>query len=149
MAGRKRLPTALHIINGNPSKLDLKDRLAKEPKPQKTAPECPDHLDGVARKEWNRMAPILERLGLLTEIDGAAFAAYCQLYSRWVRIEKNLYKKKLTVDDKQHPLLVASRQTLQLMRSYCTEFGLTPSARGRMITPGEEEDDDFGNILDK
>lgn len=139
------------MLNGNPSKIDLKEREAREPKPRKKAPPCPKHLDKWAKKEWNRMAPILERLGLLTEADGTAFAAYCQLYSRWIQLENRIQNQNVTdfmLLDKQHPLVVASRQTLQLLRSVCTELGMTPSARGRMLTPGEPEDDDFKGILD-
>ena len=39
--GRPRKPTALHLLNGNPSKLpDLDQRAASEPKPMEIAPEA-------------------------------------------------------------------------------------------------------------
>lgn len=137
------------MLNGNPSKIDLKEREAREPKPRKKIPHCPKHLDKWAKAEWKRMAPILLRLGVLTEADGTALAAYCQLYSRWVQLENRIQNVgDFMLEDKQHPLIVASRQTLQLLRSFCTEFGMTPSARGRMVAPGEKEDDDFSGILD-
>ena len=40
----------------------------------------------------------------------------------------------------QNPLVVMARQTLQLIRSYCTEFGMTPSSRGRIQIDKPEEE---------
>ncbi len=38
------------------------------------------------------MAEQLLRLGLLTGVDRAAFAAYCAVYARWVEAEEGLKK---------------------------------------------------------
>ena len=54
--GRKPKPTKLHILNGNPSRLDLEEKIKNEPIPQSIAPECPDWLLDEAKKEWNRLA---------------------------------------------------------------------------------------------
>lgn len=182
MAGRKNIPTNLKILRGNPGKRALNKN---EPTPG-GMPNCPSHLDKMAKKEWKRFAPILHRLGLLTEVDGPAFAAYCQQYSLWVTIQKELsrqgaqlslvrkalleeakagnkkaeqslsalpetnllvqdYKVDLTglehIDMKQNPLIIMARQTLQMIRAYCTEFGMTPSSRGRIqVGTGKEID---------
>lgn len=40
------------------------------------------------KKEWKRMSKQLEQLGILTEIDMAAFAGYCQAYARWKEAEE-------------------------------------------------------------
>ena len=45
-----------------------------EPQPDDTMPECPDHLSERAQIEWHRTGPLLHKIGLLTEIDKAAFA---------------------------------------------------------------------------
>ena len=34
------------------------------------------------RKEWERLADLMNQMGVLTEVDMAAFAAYCQSYAR-------------------------------------------------------------------
>ena len=36
-------------------------------------PECPDHLDDVAKKEWGRLTTILTDMKVLTEIAGTIF----------------------------------------------------------------------------
>ena len=38
------------------------------------------------------MSKTLEQIGVLTQIDGAAFAGYCQAYARWKEAEEFLTK---------------------------------------------------------
>ena len=85
--GRKPKPTALKVLEGNPGKRQLN---IVEPKPKKKAPKCPAWLDAEAKKEWRRLAKQLEDLGILTQIDMAAFAGYCEAYSRWKEAEELL-----------------------------------------------------------
>ena len=151
MGGRKAKPTALKLLQGNPGKRKINK---KEPKPDNSIPFMPEHLDEDAKAEWDRVTPILERIGVLTEIDGSMLAGYCQLYSNWVAIqaekkapEFRLLMLKVTVDGagnehieaKQNPLLIMERQTLQMIRAFCSEFGMTPSSRARLQVPGKEE----------
>ena len=84
-SGRKPKPTAVKALEGNPGKRSLN---TGEPKPEKKAPRCPAWLEGEAKKEWKRMAGQMEKLGILTEIDMAAFAGYCQAYARWKEAEE-------------------------------------------------------------
>ena len=76
--GRKPKPTALKVLEGNPGGRPLNPN---EPKPAKKAPRCPAWLEDEAKKEWKRMGKTLEQMGLLTEMDMAAFAGYCQAYA--------------------------------------------------------------------
>ena len=71
--GRKPTPTAIKELEGNPGKRKLND---KEPKPEKKAPSCPKWLEPEAKKEWRRLAKKMELMGVLTEVDMAAFAGY-------------------------------------------------------------------------
>lgn len=83
--GRKPTPTALKVLEGNPGKRPLNEN---EPKPNKKAPTCPKWLEPEAKKEWRRLAKQMEALGILTEVDMAAFAGYCQAYARWKEAEE-------------------------------------------------------------
>ena len=83
--GRKPTPTAIKELEGNPGKRPLN---AKEPKPVKKAPSCPKWLEPEAKKEWRRLSKQLEQLGVLTELDMASFAAYCQAYARYKEAEE-------------------------------------------------------------
>ena len=87
--GRKPTPTAIKVLEGNPGKRPL---YANEPRPKKKAPRCPSWLEEEAKKEWKRLAKQMEQLGILTEIDMAAFAGYCQAYARWKEAEEFISK---------------------------------------------------------
>ncbi len=78
--GRPRKPAALHVINGTARPDRMPRSVAQH---GDTLPEPPAHLDAEARAEWDRLALQLHSMRLLTPIDAAVFAAYCQCYSRW------------------------------------------------------------------
>lgn len=165
MDGRKPKPTALKLLEGNPGKRPLPVR---EPKPSPIAPKCPTWLHKVAKLEWKRIAPQLERLGLLTEMDMAALAGYCEAWATYVEASTFLHERGQTydtflrgengdvlLDDKGAPIIVKSspwpqasiaHKALTQVRAFCTEFGFTPSARGRMTVPGT--DDSEGGMTD-
>lgn len=148
MVGRKPKPTHLKVLEGNPGKRPLNKN---EPKPKPVAPKCPSWLNKIAKKEWKRIVPELERLGLLTVVDGAALEGYCQAYARWVEAEQFLQKHGTVFRTpsgyiQQVPQVAIAQKYLQLVKAFCAEFGLTPSSRGRMQLPGQTEDDD--GILD-
>ncbi|HZK10459.1 MAG TPA: phage terminase small subunit P27 family [Clostridia bacterium] len=132
--GRKPKPTALKVLEGNPGKRPLNN---KEPQPEKKAPRCPSWLEPEAKKEWKRMAKTLEAIGVLTQIDKAAFAGYCQAYARWKEAEEFLSKhgtifKTPSGYIQQVPQVSIAQTYLKVMKDFCSEFGLTPSARTRI-----------------
>ncbi|MHB8276491.1 MAG: phage terminase small subunit P27 family [Candidatus Humimicrobiaceae bacterium] len=151
--GTKPKPVALKLLEGNPGRRKLN---INEPKPAPIAPECPDWLLDDAKEEWKAMSATLERLGILTSIDKAAFAGYCQSYAKWKKAEEFIKKfgftYKIPKKDKDgdvvsifiaaFPEVSIARSSLEHVRQFCAEFGLTPSARGRMSLPSGKEDDD-------
>lgn len=142
--GRRPLPTALKVLRGNPGKRALN---AAEPKPATKIPPCPKHLQGEARAEWRRMSRELHRLGLLTVIDRAALAVYCQLWARWVKAETTVARLGEVVKapesdyPMQNPYLSIANVALKQMKSYLVEFGMTPAARTRLVVPEPAERD--------
>ena len=87
MAGRKPKPTAIKKLEGNPGKRKLNKN---EPVPAKGMSECPDWLLPEAKAEWERLCEKLSDMGVLTEIDMAAFAAYCQSFARWKEAQEHI-----------------------------------------------------------
>lgn len=147
-------PTALKVIAGNPGKRAL--NLSDGVNPRVEIPTPPKHLVGAARKEWKRITPLLEELGLISGLDVAALALYCQSYGRLVELE-TAFNKRVDVQTSAGlalPEAVAKVATgvtpsgyeqqsviVQLIRShreevhrYLAHFGLSPAARAR-VTP--------------
>ena len=137
-------PTALRELEGNPGHRKIN---RNEPKPPPGA-TCPDWLSAEAKAEWARVAPELELLGLLTKVDTSALAAYCMAWARWKLAEQALADGKgLTFVTEggysaQRPEIGIANKAMADIRAFCKEFGLTPSARGRMSVPGKEEPTD-------
>lgn len=127
-------PTALKLLDGNAGHRPIN---RGEPRPRPVAPKCPAWLDREAKREWKRIAPALERLGLLTEVDGAALAGYCQSYARWKQCQEVLARDGLTFETgtgyvAARPEVAIGNRALIEVRAFCVQFGLTPSARARM-----------------
>ena len=77
--GRRPKPTRLRVIEGNPGKRKIAD---DEPKPLAGVPPMPDQLHGDAAEEWERVAPLLAKVKILTHADRAALACYCHAWGR-------------------------------------------------------------------
>ncbi len=144
MSGRRPKPTKLKLLSGNPGRRKLNSQEA-EPK---SAPTCPEWLSGDAKTEWLRLAPELESLGLLSNIDVTGLAAYCQAFERWRMADEQLRQNGLvTVSSKsgfeiKSPYVAISNTTQDQMRKFLVEFGCTPAARSKVVVtkrPTEEE----------
>jgi len=150
--GRTPRPDEIKKLMGEPNK----DRFNPNgPKPKPSRPTCPAHLSGSAKQEWKRIVPELETLNLLTQIDRAALAAYCEAYGRWVTAEKKLaelgkmspqqmaYLYKTTNGNLIiNPLLSVCNTAMAQMKSFLTEFGMTPASRTRIsVAPSSKETD--------
>ncbi len=141
MSGPPRKPTSLRILEGNASKRPLP---SAEPQPREGTPTRPEWVSPEAKREWGRIVPELRRLGLLTMVDRAALVGYCQEWARYVQAEKILTKEGLTFSTEsgyvtQRPEVAIAAKSLQLVKAFCTEFGLTPAARARLSAPGPKE----------
>ena len=100
------------------------------------------------------MKPELERLGLLTLVDRAAFTALCLAWARLHAAEKALADHGMVLDDgRLNPAIrVSARATDQIVR-LSHEFGLTPASRAGLavaVPKGEgeaEQPDDIEAFL--
>lgn len=153
MAGKPK-PTAIKLLEGNPGKRPLND---SEPQPKRHAPECPEWLDSVARGIWEDLAPRLERLGLLTEIDGPMFAAFCQSCAIW-QFNARLVAKNKTEFVQNHDKKINKTKSKPSPRSVAIDFlnqtkglaalfGLSPSDRSKLHI-SKSGDNAIDDILD-
>jgi P27 family predicted phage terminase small subunit len=138
MRGRKPKPTQLKLVDGNPGKRPLNQR---EPKPVNSIPTCPAHLNPSAKAEWKRLAQHMHTLRMITDLDRASLAAYCQAYGRWVEAERKLKETPMLLKlpsgiIQQSPWLAIANKQLELMHKYMSELGLSPVSRSRVsVTP--------------
>jgi P27 family predicted phage terminase small subunit len=136
MSGPPRKPTAWRRAEGNRGKRAWNHA---EPVPPEGVPDCPDHLGEEARAEWHRLAETLVGMGVISQIDRAVLAAYCQAYGRWVEAEEKLKETPLLIRTpsgyvQQSPWLGIANRQMELMGRYMAEIGLTPASRSRIVT---------------
>ena len=134
MAGRKPIPTNLHILRGLPGKRPVN---GSEPKFDPSVPKCPLHLSDEGKREWRRITKQLSSANLLTVVDRAALAAYCQAWGRWVEAEESIKKHGVLVKSPQgfpmqSPYLAIANKAMEQMQRMLVEFGMTPSSRSRI-----------------
>lgn len=145
-------PDALKRLEGNPGKRAL--NLADGVNPPIEVPPAPRHLGKEAAKEWKRITPHLEELGLISAIDRAALALYCQAYGRLSELEEAFKgmvashvdagmnyvdavfaasRTKTPSGYEQQSVIVnlISSHRLQVHR-HLMHFGLSPAARARV-----------------
>ena len=112
-------------------------------------PNCPAHLSPTAKAEWRRLTRQLVEVGVMTELDRGALAAYCQAYGRWVEAERNLRETPMLLRMpsgyiQQSPWLTIANKQIDIMYRYIGEFGLSPAARSRIDTSRSSLDGLFG-----
>jgi phage terminase small subunit len=124
--GRKPKPTAVHILNGNPSRKNLR---VIEPKPPRGDLEKPATLSVGAGVVWDELVPILTYMGTLTTADLRPFAAMCELQASFTA---NAMRKDT---DPEHFRYSVESDLSTKLRPFYEYFGMTPSARARLAVP--------------
>jgi len=153
--GPTPLPSNVHSLRGNPSKKPLHE-LLDDFQPQVEIPSCPPHLWAEAKKEWKRITPLLQRYGLVSKIDRAALALYCQTWARWVwaeqmltRAQRDAARRMKDADDRGEvytggdgltvptpgghvtysPHWVIANKAMEQVHKFLHSFGMKPDAR--------------------
>ena len=141
---RKVVPTKIKLVKGT----FRKDRAnPNEPIYPSEIPESPKHLNEFGKVEWDRMSKIFLDQGLLSQVDMAALASYCQLFGRWSEAETDLNKEGLTLTTIQgniiqNPLLGIANTALKLMNKCLLEFGMTPASRSKVSAKKSNKKED-------
>jgi P27 family predicted phage terminase small subunit len=113
-------------------------------------PKRPAYLSDEARKEWNRLTPLLQQRGSLTPADATALTLHCEVFARWLDCQRQLKKDGATITVtffsksgetmtamKPHPALKIAQDCERSLRHSLDSFGLTPVARER-VTPARQ-----------
>lgn len=110
--------------------------------PTAGAASAPAWMKGEALKIFQRMAPLLRNMKLLTEADAPAFARYCKHYERWLDLQKRLDKhgdiyEIETASGKVRradPAFVMADRLDRMLLAIEDRFGLNPAERQRIMS---------------
>jgi len=145
--GHNRKPTALKVIQGTARPDRLRDDTLK---PRPIVGNPPRGIDPAARRLWRRLAPHLQKLGLLTELDAEMFEMLCEAWARWQHARRQLREIRETIRGGQGPisgddLLKIRRAEMSFsaaegaFKGWAREFGLSPLMRGRLVITEDED----------
>ena len=137
-SGRKKKPTLLKLVTGNPGRRPINP---KEPEPAPGEVLAPDWLDEEARKKWTE---ILGNCHWIAPVDGDILALYCDAYSHYLKAQRLSIKTPVvkTPEGKlsKNPAWTARNEAFNQMRSAGSELGLSPSSRAGIRGGGEKRD---------
>ncbi len=98
------------------------------------------------------MVPRLHDAGLLTYVDRAGLAMYCQAWGRWVEAEEQVKKHGAVVKTAkgnliQNPYLAIANRAMKQLQSLASDFGMTPSSRSRVTVQAQAEEQSLAEQL--
>lgn len=159
MRGRKPKPTRLKVLSGDTRPDRMNDR---EPQPKPSRGRCPSWLPKEGKRAWGRLAPMLDRLGLLTEADADALASYCLAWSEMMAATATLEAEGRTVKVPilsrtgelaghrvvPHPAAAQQRTAWQGVCTFGARFGLSPADRVRLKVDAPGGPDPLAEFLE-
>ena len=159
-------PAGRKLVEGDTRKVGarkLAAQIAAEPKASRGLPTCPAHLKGRAREAWNFWREELTAMSLDRRPDAQMLEGACVAYEAAVSSYETIQQQgrliakrakdpktgQLVVTDvRPHPAVAMGNDAWVLMRSFCSEFGLSPVSRTRLSIEREDSsEDDLMRIL--
>lgn len=131
--GRPAKPTKLSVLHG-----DRKDRINDaEPIPSGGDILPPEGLSDAAVMVWERLAPDLQRTGVLTPWDADEFAVVCDAVARHRRASEVLDEEGETGHNRFEERVVSPwfrvwTDTASVLAKFGGRFGLSPSDRAQL-----------------
>lgn len=124
----------------------LADRREGEPVPPQGKPKPPKELDKKARTVWNRVIPMINKMGILGACDGETVSRYCVAVVMYWETRQSIVKDGMTTVigsyDKEGNLLSEreeDRPQVRRLKSISDEcrmlenlLGLNPGARASL-----------------
>lgn len=113
---------------------------AKDLLPDGESPATPEHLDGEAREEWDRVVKSLGTQGALSQSDYAALVTYCETWGEDRTLTDELAELPRHSDEWKDAMR-QKREAQKILLTMWSRFGLTPADRPRVkITKGKGKD---------
>ena len=152
MAGRKKQPVDLIVMKGKShhiTKTEYADRKAAEITAPSDEITAPAYLTQAQRKEFDRLANQLTRIGIMTNLDCNILADYIVSHDEWVRSGKDYEAERRAALDggrvdedslKKMVMIAGIRDKAFKQAIRCaSELGLTITSRCKLVAPKVEE----------
>jgi P27 family predicted phage terminase small subunit len=113
--------------------------------------DIPESLAGDAADLWRRIAPELLRVGVLREVSIAGLVGMCQAYGLAMQADREIAVSGIVVENDgrsiQNPACRVSSDCWNRFRLFALEFGVLPSAEGRVGQKQNDETDEIEALM--
>jgi P27 family predicted phage terminase small subunit len=145
--GPKPAPAAVKAAKGNPGRRPI----GADPVPAESSTATADQptakvaapawLNGEARTVWERLAPRLIAMKLLTPPDAYTFARYCKNFAMWLKMQRRLTRKGEIYEietasgkvRRADPAFLMADRLDRRLEAVEDRFGLNPAERQRIF----------------
>ena len=146
--GPKRIPRS--ILEARGSRV-LYDRGAD----LEAGPGVPDPVVGMsdaAGAEWDRLVPLIEKMGIYANTDQSALVACCEAWAEYRAAVATIAAEGAVLADDhgrkyRHPACQIQDAAFKRWRSGASMFGLSPADRAGMAAPAEKKPSGVGGML--
>jgi P27 family predicted phage terminase small subunit len=149
LRGRKPKPISQQLAEGDPRKHGvgkLEKRLEAEQRAEHGLPDAPAHLGEIAAHAWQMWKEELEKMRLDFRPDQVMLEGACVSYERARAADELITKHGPLISEpifnkegertgsriKTNPAIAISNKSWVIVRSFCSEFGLSPVSRTRL-----------------
>jgi P27 family predicted phage terminase small subunit len=128
----RKKPINLHVLQGT----YRKDRHGNVRLPV-NIPKCPSGMTPGARKHFRRLAKLLDRMGIIAEVDGMSLRLLAESYDTYITAGEKLAAHGLIAKTTngnviQSPFLAIRNRAWEQIVKLAGSFGLHPEARNGM-----------------
>lgn len=149
MKGRKRTPTQIKLVRGNPGKRKINKN---EPKGQPIYPDPSKDLKYAETKAlWKKYAPVAFRMGVLTENSEHTWSVTWEAYDDYLKAREDVYKNGITLEttgannsvvQKANPAIKMMENAWRRHVHGLSLFGFNPMDQGKVTVDKPEEEED-------
>lgn len=145
-SGRPRKPAALKLVEGTARAGDFESARVTSHLLPVEIPEPPEFLTAPARAEWERVAPLLVRLKVLTQLDRVGLTLYCQAWADYVFARERInaaqakhggaagyVMKTASGYGMMDPALAEANAAEKRVAAFGAVFGTDPASRARLL----------------
>lgn len=102
----------------------------------------PRYLTGYASAAWRELVPLLNKAGLVKEIDKPLVIALCQQIQLSRQAYEDISENGLSMGSRKNPAASILDSATAKIKSLSDALGLSPQARASIVLDNDDNDDD-------
>jgi len=119
-------------------------------------PDPPDYFGSIAKREWYKLIPEIQKANTLEQVDLPQLVLYCWYIQLITEQSKIIKKEGTTVKitnkgghsyEVQHPALRTLNEAAEKVIRIASRFGFDPASRTKVGAPVKQDQDPFKELI--